>query len=69
MRYFVDDREVRPGTIGPPVMNYRQHWRWEGHRSCRYRYVISVPEFIGLQAASLSQSRSSPHLGGTSRPP
>jgi hypothetical protein len=45
MQVFVDEREVPSGTIGPPPMNYGQHWRWDAYTRCQYRIMIPVAEF------------------------
>ena len=57
MRCFVDGREVPCGTVAPPAMDYGQHWRREGCRRCRYRFVVSVGEFLARVAGPFDQFR------------
>lgn len=48
MKVLIDQSEVDPVTVGPPALNYGQHWRWEGLPRRRYEYILSPDEFLAL---------------------
>ena len=57
MKYLIDGQEVPFGAIEPPPMNYGQHWRWEGHKCCRYRLVLTTDEFCGRVSQHFARMR------------
>lgn len=57
MKCYVDGREVPASAVGPPAMNFGQHWRWDGFRRCPYRYEMPADEFLRIAFAPFDQVR------------